>query len=467
MKRRSLILLTLLMGVVLTLHGQAKYVFYFIGDGMGVNQVAGTELYMGELQDTAVSTVPLRFAGFPYAGLAVTHSATHSITDSAAGGTALSTGTKTYNGALSVDAHGRPLTTVAELAKRAGRRVGIATSVSIDHATPAAFYAHRPKRSMYYEVACDLPVAGFDFYAGAGFLKPETTYDKQPAPSIYPLFEAAGYTLARGLAEYRAKASAAKKLILMQEEGRAADCLPYAIDRTEGDLTLEDITRTAVDFLTREPGKGFFLMVEGGKIDWACHDNDGATALREVQDLDQAIAVAYEFYKKHPKETLIVVTADHETGGLALGNGGYTLNLKALNGQQCSAGELSKLMNELRREEDNKVSWEEMKEFLSQHTGLWTRYPLTWKQERALHDEFENTFVKNQGDRAESLYARSEPLAARAKEVLNQVAGLAWGTNDHSAAYVPVFAIGAGAHLFQGRMDNTDIPRRIMRAAGY
>lgn len=323
-------------------NAQAKYVFYFIGDGMGVNQVNGTEMYRAEIQKGRIGVEPLLFTQFPVGTMATTFSATNSVTDSSAAGTALSTGEKTYNGSIGMDDQKNPLQTVAEKAKKAGKRVGVTTSVSVDHATPAAFYAHQPDRNMYYEIATDLPKAGFDFYAGAGFLKPTTTYDKKEAPSIFPMFEEAGYTIARGYNDYKAKAAAAGKMILIQEEGADTGSLPYAIDSKEGDLTLAQITESAIDFLTKGKNKGFFLMVEGGKIDWACHGNDAATVFHEVADMDNAIKVAYEFYKKHPKETLIVVTADHETGGIALGTGKYALNLKALENQKASAEVLSK-----------------------------------------------------------------------------------------------------------------------------
>ena len=134
------------------------------------------------------------------------------MTDSSAAGTALATGAKTYNGAIGMDDDKNVLQTVAEKAKKSGKKVGVTTSVSVDHATPAAFYAHQPNRSMYYEIALDLPKAGFDFYAGGGFLKPATTADKKEAPSIFPIMEEAGYTIARGLDEYKTKAADAKKM---------------------------------------------------------------------------------------------------------------------------------------------------------------------------------------------------------------------------------------------------------------
>lgn len=448
-------------------NGQAKYVFYFIGDGMGVNQVNGTEMYQAEIQNGRIGVEPLLLAQFPVATMATTFSATNSVTDSAAGGTALATGKKTYNGAIGVGEDKNPIQSIAEKAKKNGKRVGVTTSVSVDHATPASFYAHQPDRNMYYEIALDLPKANFDFYAGGGFLKPATTYDKKDAPNIFPIFEEAGYTVARGYSDYKTKAAQAEKMILIQEEGANPACLPYAIDRKEGDLTLAQITESAIDFLTKGKNKGFFLMVEGGKIDWACHSNDAATAFNEVKDMDNAIKVAYEFYKKHPKETLIVITADHETGGIVLGTGRYALNLKVLQYQKHSVDELSQRISELRKSKGNHVAWEEMKTFLGEEMGFWKQFPLSWEQEKKLRDEFEKSFVKNKVVFAESMYSKSEPMAARAKEVIDEIAMVGWTSGGHSAGYVPVFAIGAGAQLFGAKMDNTEIPERIAKAAGY
>lgn len=445
---------------------QAKYVFYFIGDGMGVNQVNGAEMYLAE-QEGRIGVKPLLFTTFPAGTMATTFSATNSVTDSSAAGTALATGEKTYNGAVSMDDDKNVLSTVSERAKKAGRKVGIATSVSVDHATPAAFYAHQPNRSRYYEIALDLPKAGFDFYAGSGFLKPTTTADKKEAPNVFPIIEEAGYTIARGLDEYKEKAADAKKMILIQKEGAEPSCLPYAIDHEEGDLTLPEITESAVTFLSKGNKKGFFLMVEGGKIDWACHSNDPVTVFEEVIDLDNAVRVAYEFYKKHPKETLIVVTADHETGGMGLGIGKYELHLKSLLNQKQSQDLLSKAITDLRKDKAGKASWNEIKDLLTEKMGFWKELPLTWEQEKMLRDEYEQSFVKNKVVFEESLYARTEPLAAAARKVMSQIAMVGWTSSSHTAGYVPVFAIGAGADLFTGKMDNTEIPKRIAKAAGY
>lgn len=466
MKRLMYLLLFVLLTSGMSYAQQAKYVFYFIGDGMGVNQVNGTEMYLAE-QEGRIGVKPLLFTTFPVASMATTFSTTNSVTDSSAAGTALATGAKTYNGAIGMDDSKNVLQSVAEKAKKSGKKVGVTTSVSIDHATPAAFYAHQPNRNMYYEIALDLPKAGFDFYAGGGFLKPTTTADKKEAPSIFPIFEEAGYTVAKGVDEYQAKAAQADKMILIQKDGANPSCLPYAIDRKEGDMTLAEITESAISFLTKGSNKGFFLMVEGGKIDWACHGNDPATAFEEVIDMDNAIKVAYEFYKKHPKETLIVVTADHETGGLGLGTAKYELFLKSLANQKQSQDVLSKYITDLRKEKNSKVSWEAVKALLAEKMGFWKELPLTWEQEKMLRDEYENSFVRHNVVFEESLYARTEPLASVAKKVMSQIAMVGWTSGNHTAGYVPVFAIGAGSQLFMGKMDNIEIPKRIAKAGGY
>lgn len=444
---------------------QAKYVFYFIGDGMGVNQVNGTEMYLGELQGK-IGTVPLCFASFPMATMATSFSATNGVTDSAAGGTALATGKKTYNSAIGVNEDTTNIYSIAVKAKEAGRRVGITTSVSIDHATPAAFYAHQPNRKMYYEIATDLPKAGFDFYAGSGFLQPTGKKDKN-AENIYTLFDKSGYTITKGFDEFNMKCQQADKMILMQRDGKDNACLPFAIDRKADDLTLSQITESAIRFLTKGEDKGFFLMVEGGKIDWACHSNDAATVFQEVIDMDNAVKLAYDFYQKHPDETLIVITADHETGGIVLGKGPYKLNLKALANQKISQEALSKKINELRKNKKNQVSWGDIQALLKENMGFWDAITLNEKQEQLLKEEYQLSFSGKEVKMKESEYFKDDPMAALAKEILNDIALVGWTSGGHSDGYVPVFAIGVGAEQFHGRIDNTDIPKFISKAARY
>ena len=161
------------------------YIFFLIGDGMGNGQVTGTQFYRADLDS-------LSFTGFPVVNMMSTYSAFNAITCSAAAGTALATGTRTSNGTIGKDAiHSKDVYSIAVKAKEKGLSVGITTSVSIDHATPAVFYAHQSSRSMYYEIAMDAVKTGFDLYAGSGFLQNRSMTDST-APDLYRSFEDAG-----------------------------------------------------------------------------------------------------------------------------------------------------------------------------------------------------------------------------------------------------------------------------------
>jgi len=470
MKKLSLLLSFLLL-VLSGYAQQAKYVFYFIGDGMGVNQVQGTELYRGELEGK-IGITPIWFTQFPYATTATTFSATNGVTDSAAAGTALATGNKTQNGTIGMKQDLQTeVSSVAVWAKNKGCRIGVTTSVSVDHATPAAFYAHDPSRGSYYKIGTDLYKAGFDFYAGSDFIDPNNKDNKDGnSENLYTMAEKNGYTIARGYKDYLKKCKKADKMILFQSEKASEKdrtAIPYAIDRTKDDLTLADITRSAINFLSKDLSKGFFLMVEGGKIDWACHSNDAATAFHEVADMDEAVKVAYEFYSQHPDETLIVVTADHETGGFVLGTGAYKLNLQVLKNQKVSESGFTRILNELRKRYNNNVSWEKVQQALKENFGFWDKVKLNEKQEERLLAKYNDTFKGKEAKLEKSEYAQDEPLAAEAKRIIDEIALVGWTSGGHSAGYVPVFAIGAGADLFQGRIDNTEIPIKIAKAAGY
>ena len=438
---------------------------------MGVNQVQGTELYRGELEGK-IGITPIWFTQFPYATTATTFSATNGVTDSAAAGTALASGNKTKNGTIGMKQDQQTdVNSVAVWAKNKGCRVGVTTSVSVDHATPAAFYAHDPSRGSYYKIGTDLYKAGFDFYAGSDFLDPTNKEDKSgTSENLYSLAEKNGYTIARGYKDYLKKCKKADKMILFQtEKASEADrtAIPYAIDRTKNDLTLADITRSAINFLSKDLSKGFFLMVEGGKIDWACHSNDAATVFHEVVDMDEAVKVAYEFYSQHPDETLIVVTADHETGGFVLGTGAYKLNLQVLKNQKVSENGFTRILNELRKKYNNNVSWEKVQQALKENFGFWDKVQLSKAQEERLQAKYTETFKGQEAKLEKSEYAQDEPLAAEAKRIIDEIALVGWTSGGHSAGYVPVFAIGAGAEQFQGRIDNTEIPVKIAKAAGY
>lgn len=448
----------LLLVVLASFAKTPKYVFYFIGDGMGPSHVLGTEYYLGELEGVIGRPNKLCFTQFPKSAFVSTFSKSNGVTDSAASGTALATGSKTKNGYLGVEMDTTVVYSVAHAAKQAGYAVGVSSTVGINHATPGAFYAHQPGRSRYYEIGQDMLTADYDFYAGGDLIVNKS----EQRDEIYEKAKAQGYTIARGFDDYKANGKNAKKLMLYQKE--VATDLPYAIDREEGDLTLAQITEAGIEFLSKKSKKGFFFMVEGGKIDYASHSDDGATALNEVIDFDNAIKVAYEFYKKYPNETLIVVTADHETGGLVLGySGAYALNLKALKGQKVSADRMASILRRASRAR-MELRWERVQELLKENFGLWGEIEMTKEETHELRVYFEQAYATTDIAKRES---KLSSMAHRAKQMVNQKALLSWAGPNHSASFVPLFAIGAGSENFHGVIDNTDIPKTIKKIARY
>ena len=463
MKQR---ILSCLLAVLLSLSAMAevKYVFYFIGDGMGVNQINVTETYLAALKGK-IGFEPLLMSSLPVVGMVNTYSATNGVTDSAAGGTALATGKKTKNGAIGVlkDLE-TPCYSIAQWAKNSGKAVGVATSVAVTHATPASFFGHQADRNMYWELGKDLCKSNFDFFGGSDF---HTPYTKEGEPSLHEQAKAAGYTIVKGYKEYMKKGRQAEKLCLFQSdkanEKLGSDQIPYALDRTKDDLTLEQIVRAGINFLSSKNTDGFFFEVEGGMIDWACHSNDAATVIGEVQEFDKAIQVVYDFYKKHPKETLIIITADHETGGMALGNKKYTLDLQLLQNQKVSVGKLSDEIKALQEQYGKKLKWEQVKDLLQKEVGLYDAVPVKSEEDAELQQLFKH-MLNNKAKDEKTLYAEVSALAAKAIKLLNKKAHVGWTTTSHSAAAVPVFAIGQGAELFTGWHDNSEVMPLILKA---
>ncbi len=460
MKRTTCLFVAVLFSVLS--FAQAKYIFYFIGDGMGTNQVLASEMYLAELEGR-IGRKQLLLTQFPYSGQVATFSASNGITDSAAAGTCLATGTKTNNGTLGLSPQKDTLRTIAEILQQQGYGIGIMTTVAIDHATPAAFYAKVPDRHQYYEIGTQLAYTNFDFFGGAGFHQPVKQHDKK-APNLYDLCEEQGYTFAHGYADAQNKMNANKLILTQTTDGidrtKQAGSLPYAIDRQEDALTLRQIVSTAIPYLSQKHDR-FFMMVEGGMIDYACHGQDGATAIGETLDMDAALEEAYRFYLAHPDETLIVVTADHETGGLAMGNGGYVLNLQALQHQHCSSWILSDQLSSLFK--DNTPSWDDVKNLLTKQLGFYTSVKLTDDEDARLHDLY-NKAVAHKDGKVKTLYKTMNELGNTAIALLNKKAHLGWTSYDHTGHAVPVFAVGIGAERFTGWHDNTEIAPLILKA---
>ena len=459
MKRVIICGLAMLMAI--SSYGELKYVFYMIGDGMGANQVLAAEMYQAELQGR-IGRVPLTMTSFPVFGMATTYSSSNGITDSAAAGTALATGHKTNNGCLGVDKDSVPVISIAEEWHKAGWPVGIMTSVAIDHATPGAFYAHVDNRSKYYEIGTQLAATGYEFFGGAGFHQPVNKKDAS-AVNLYDLCEQNGYTFARGYEDAQTKLGAEKLILVQKNDGvdktQGSESLPYAIDRLTDYMTLPQIVETAIAYMA--PKGKFFMMIEGGKIDYAGHSDDAGTNIQEVLDFDAAVQLAYQFYLAHPDETLIVVTADHETGGMALGHGGkYVLNLQSLQYQNCSSWELNQHIKDLYKRYGKRLKWPQIQMLLRDDLGLFDKVAVSAKQEAKLKAAYKN-LVRGKGKTEKTLYNDISELGGLAIEIYDKIGRVGWTSTGHTAANVPVFAIGVGAERFTGWYENTEIVERI------
>lgn len=462
--------LSCLLALVITLsafaESQVKYVFYFIGDGMGVNQINVTETYLAALKGK-IGFEPILMSSLPVVGVVNTYSATNGVTDSAAGGTALATGHKTKNGAIGVlEDLETPVTSIAAWAQKAGKAVGVATTVSITHATPASFYGHQPKRQMYYELGQDLCKSGYDFFAGSDFNRPFT---REGEPSLHQQAQEAGYTIVKGYKEYQKKGRKADKLILLQSDAQneklGNERVPYGLDQTKDDLTLEQMVRAGINYLTSKQNDGFFFAIEGGLIDWACHRNDIGNAINEVLDMDKAVKVAYEFYQQHPDETIIVISADHETGGLVMGTGRYELHTDLLKYQRCSIEELKWILNEQYKKAPKKFTWTAVEKQLRELMGFGGGITLNQKQSDRLQNRW-NAIEKAMQDN-DKVKDCINDLCETTKHILSEVAMISWASGGHSNGYVPIYAIGPGTEVFQGRIDNIEIAPAMAKIAGY
>ena len=362
MKKIALFALLALIPILSTAQEQkAKYVFYFIGDGMGFNHVSLAEYWLGYTQGVFDSR-PLSFSQFPVLGWAVTHSESNLITDSAAAGTALSTGTKTKNGMLGTAPDSSALESIAYKIHDAGYKVGISSTVGINHATPGAFYAHRKDRNDYYEISLEIPESGFEFFAGSGIL--DFNGKKGDLEDIDKVLEREGYDVCYGLGELETSDDESGVVVIPASQ-RKSEALNYEIEHEDDakEDRLGEVLEAAIEYLGDD--EPFFIMCEGGEIDWAAHDNNVTEMIDAISRFNEAVSVAYDFYLEHPDETLIIVTADHETGGITIGsNKGYMVDWAGI-----EKGELPDNENLTGKERNRAIS--------TAHNIGWTTYDHT------------------------------------------------------------------------------------------
>ena len=432
--------------------GQApKYIFYYIGDGLGMGPVMAAQTYNRVVLG---NDEPLLMMQFPTVAWCQTWSASSTTTDSAAAGTALSTGTKTGNGMLGVAPDSTAVTSVAARLHDMGWGVGITTSVSADDATPGAFYAHVPNRGMSYEIDCEAARCGYEFIAGAGLRG--LTGDKHD--EIVALMEQNGVRMLYGKAGAEAALDSRRVCLLNSETGNVWN-VGYTIDSVADRLTLPLIAETCLAHLEKYSPEHFFMMVEGGNIDHALHGNDGGAAIKEIINFNEAIETALEFYAAHPEETLVIVTADHDTGGSSLLYSSGT-GLRYIDYQKVSKEKFSEYCKSL-LDNNTAYSWDDMKQYLRDNLGLFGPVPVDDSDTASLRSKFDTTFALRDSADQHTLYANFNAFAVEVFRVFNKAIGIGFTTTGHSGNPVPVYAIGCGAERFTGFTDNTDIPARI------
>ena len=464
MKRIFYLLLLALLVTGCSSETKVKYVFYFIGDGMGVNEVIGTNLY-----NQANGQGNVNFTGFPVVNFITTVSANSLVTDSSAAGTALASGTKIDNGVVGVDPDGNWTGNLTEWAHAAGFGTGVATSVGVNHATPASFVAHTASRNGYEEISLQMIDSPVDFMAGATFLTNrgsghDAAYFEHKADS-------AGIAIFKGPAAIRGIDVTKPRVLCLS--AKAEDSIPYAIDRKEDDTRLADFTDAGIRYLEARYGKkGFFFMIEGGKVDYAGHGNDAATCFQEVNDMAESVDLALAFLARHPKQTLIVITADHETGGLMLGSGRYEMHPDRLLRQHASVDALTDQFRAKFFPEGQPFktpTWDAVKAFFAEEVGMWGDVQVSERVEKDLKDIYDQTFGKG-GDRnlsEENLYSSNFQIVADVVRALDRAAGYQWSFGSHSGSPVGLYVTGACAEEFNTVRDNAEIAPLIAKLAGY
>lgn len=433
-----------------------KYIFYFIGDGMGMGPVMAAETYNRTILNNPNRLLMMQF---PVASAAMTYSASSNVTDSAAAGTALSTGTKTKNSMLGMAPDTTNVYSIAVDLAKLGYGIGIGTTVAADDATPGAFYAHVPNRGMSYEIDTQFATSGVTFLAGAGLRSIKNS--KGEYTDVLDRLASNDYQVVYGPGGIKDIKS--DKVVLLSPLGTDPNNAGYEIDSIAGALTITQITDACLKQLQKTSPERFFMMIEGGNIDHALHANDGGAAIKEIISFNNALEIAYRFYQQHPDETLIVVTADHDTGGLSLnspkGAKGGLANIdfqrvsKEVFGQYCEGILRSRMV----------YTWNDMQQYLSDKLGFWSHIKLSDKQTDKLKELFTRTFELRNTDDQKTLYANFNSFAVEVFRIFNDATGLAFTTTSHSGNPVPVYAVGAGADAFKALNNNTDIPRAILR----
>ncbi|OON98111.1 MAG: alkaline phosphatase [Epulopiscium sp. Nele67-Bin005] len=449
-----------------------KYIFMFIGDGMAHSQVNAAQIYKGTIKDAAaVEIESLEFTKFPVVGNVYTQDATSFAPDSASTATSIASGVKTHSGVIGMyEDKVTPVTTIAELLQDEGYKIGVVSTVTLNHATPAAFYANVSSRNDYYDIGLQMADSGFDYFGG-GALNNSTNSGQ--SEDIYDIMRANGYTISMDKDEILDFNSDSGKVYAINPV-LVGGAMPYALDTTSESLELADFVQKGIDVLDNE--NGFFMAVESGKIDWAGHANDAMSNIADTIAFDEAIQVAIDFYNQHPEDTLILVTGDHETGGMTLGQAttGYDTAFDLLKHQTISYELFDDKVDQFAAEYPDAV-FNDMLPMIEQYFGLVTAdnahnakndlLVLSDYEYRKLEESFYQSMLAK-ADRDNSIesqiaYGGYDPLTITLTHVLNNKAGVGWTSYAHTGLPVAIYALGNGQENFGGSYNNTDIFNRL------
>ncbi|MDP5141417.1 alkaline phosphatase [Rheinheimera baltica] len=425
--RLHLLSLSLLLAPSLAL-AAPKNIIYMIGDGMGPTYLSAYRYYQ---DDSSTKVVESTIFDELWQGMASTYPDDDTyVTDSAAGATALATGEKSYNGAISVNRQHIPIGTMMQLAKRLGKANGIVASSQINHATPASFLAHNKSRSNYDDIAnmyVDYKINGrpvADVMLGGGI-----KYFQRKDRDLVSEFKQLGFQYTDSW-QHLDTLTQLPALALLAETA-----LPAALNSSQN-AQLATLTTKALKLLTPAE-KGFVLMVEGSQIDWCGHDNDIACAMAEMDDFAKAIAVAKAYVDQHP-DTLLIITADHETGGMTLGAAGEYLWLpKVVQKVKATGRSIATQLKQAESDTAALVLWADL-----------TSITLTEEEQAAL-------LAARQQD--------EKTLRVLSNQLVAKYSYTGWTTGGHTATDVAVLAYGKWRDDFSGFQDNTEIAKKLIQ----
>ncbi|ABR56126.1 MULTISPECIES: alkaline phosphatase [Methanococcaceae] len=389
-----------------------KNVIILIGDGMGFSQLKLTKQCYGHLS----------MEDIPSTGFELTDSLSGEVTDSAAAGTAIATGFKTYNGMISTIKKGeiKNVTTLLELAELCNKSTGLVSTARITHATPAVFASHVEDRDMEKEISKQLIEHKVNVMFGGG--KKEFDSDTLNMAKNY------GYNI---VYDKKGLESANGNYIL----GLFSDShIPYVLDRDENTPGLLDMTKKAVDLLEKD-NDGFFLMIEAGRIDHASHANDIASVVAETKEFDDVVNYCLDYARKN-KDTLVIVLADHETGGLAVGTGyGNPVNEEKILNIKASTDKMAKEIK----------SGKDPKEVLKEYAGI----TLTDDEVKLIND----------ARSSDNKYALGNTIA----EIIDEKVGVGFVSHKHTGAPVPLMVYGKGSENFRGFLHHVDTSKETAK----